>query len=62
MESYQWGEGGGRMGENVQGIRNINGRYKIDRGSLRRGNGEAKYLICTTHGHVLWKGEGNASG
>ena len=27
--------GRGRMGEKVQGIRNINGRYKIDRGRLR---------------------------
>ena len=25
----------GKMGEKVQGIRSINGRYKIDRGSLR---------------------------
>ena len=33
MEGYQWG--GGRMGEKVQGIRSINGRYKIDRGRLR---------------------------
>ena len=32
MEGYQWGEGMGRMGEKVQGIRGINGRYKIDRG------------------------------
>ena len=24
-----------RMGENIQGIRSINGRYKIDRGKLR---------------------------
>ena len=31
MEGYQWGGGGGRMGEKVQGIRSINGRYKIDR-------------------------------
>ena len=30
MESYQWGGGGGRMGEKVQGIRSINGRYKIE--------------------------------
>ena len=31
------GEGGGRVGigEKVQGIRSINGRYKIDRGRLR---------------------------
>ena len=26
-------EGEGEMGEKVQGIRSINGRYKIDRGS-----------------------------
>ena len=35
MEGYQWGGEGGRMGEKVQGIRSINGRYKIDRGRLR---------------------------
>ena len=35
MEGYQQGEGGDRMGEKVQGIRSINGRYKIDRGRLR---------------------------
>ena len=34
MEGYQWGGGVGRMGGNVQGIRNINGRYKIERGRL----------------------------
>ena len=27
--------GRGRMGEKVQGIRSINGRYEIDRGRLR---------------------------
>ena len=35
MQVYQWGGRGGRMGENVQGIRSINGRYKIDRERLR---------------------------
>ena len=35
MEGYQQGGGWGRMGKKVQGIRSINGRYKIDRGSLR---------------------------
>ena len=35
MEGYQWRGGGGRMEEKVQGIRNINGRYNIDRGRLR---------------------------
>ena len=29
------GEGSGENGEKVQGIRNINGRYEIDRGRLR---------------------------
>ena len=50
------------MGEKVQGIRNINGRYKIDRGEVKNSmrNGEAKELICMTHGHELrW---GNAGG
>ena len=32
MEGYQWGGAGERMGENVEGIRSIIGRYKIDRG------------------------------
>ena len=31
MEGYRWGGEGERMGEKVQGIRSINGRYKIDR-------------------------------
>ena len=35
MEGYQQGRGVARMGEKVQGIRSINGRYKIDRGRLR---------------------------
>ena len=35
MEGYQWRGGGRRMGGKIQGIRSINGRYKIDRGRLR---------------------------
>ena len=35
MEDYQWGGGGGRMGEKIQGIRSINGRYKINRGRIQ---------------------------
>ena len=31
MEDYQQRGGGGRIGEKVQGIRSINGRYKIDK-------------------------------
>ena len=42
-ESQKWrshgrlslGKGRGEVGEKVQGIRSINGRYKIDRGMLR---------------------------
>ena len=35
IEDYQLGEGRGRVGEKVQGLRSIIGRYKIDRGMLR---------------------------
>ena len=35
MQGYQWRGGAGRMGEKVQGVRSITGRYKIDRGRLR---------------------------
>ena len=35
MEGYQQGWEVRRMGEKVQGIRSIAGRYKIDRGRLR---------------------------
>ena len=35
LEGYQLGGGKGRMREKIQGIRSIDGRYKIDRGRLR---------------------------
>ena len=35
MEGYQRGGGEGRMGETVEGIISIIGRYKIDMGRLR---------------------------
>ena len=35
MEGYQQRGEVGRMGEKIQGIRSINGRYKIDRKRLR---------------------------
>ena len=35
MEGYQLGGGRGRFEEMVQGIRNIIGRYKQNRGKLR---------------------------
>ena len=32
MEGYQWKVGGWRMGGMIEGIRSINGKYKVDRG------------------------------
>ena len=44
MEGYQWGVGGGRMGEKVQGIRSINGRYKIDvKNNISNGRSHGTY-------------------
>ena len=62
-ESQKWRSHGGisigrgRMVEKVQGIRNIIGRYEID-GEVKNsiGNGEAKELLCTNHGHELRDG------
>ena len=51
------------MGEKVQGITSIISKYKIDRSRGRRevkhsvGNGAAKELTCTTHGHELRAGK-----
>ena len=54
MVGYWWRRGVGRMGEKVQGISSINGQYKIDEEVKNSvGNGEAKELICTTHGREL---------
>ena len=41
------------MGEKVQGIRSINGRYKIGKVKNSIGNGKAKELTCMTYGHEL---------
>ena len=52
------GETEGReWGQKIQGIRNIIGRYEID-GEVKNsiGNGEAKELLCTNHGHELRDG------
>ena len=47
------------MGEKVQGIRSINGRYKNRQGYVKNsiGNGDAQEVICMTHGHELRWGE-----
>ena len=41
----------------MHGLRRVIGRYKID-GDVKNsiGNGEAKELICMTHGHELREG------
>ena len=51
------------MGEKIQEIRSINGRYKID-GEVENsiGNGEVKELVCMTHGHELRSGNAGGRG
>ena len=50
------------MGKKAQGLRSTSGRYKTDRDVKKsRGNGEAKELICTTHGYEL-RGGGISGG
>ena len=65
MEGYQQGGEGGRMEEKAQGIRSINWQVQNRQGVKNCiGDGDAKELICTTHGHELkmgWGGE-NAGG
>ena len=66
-ESQKWrsyggfsaGKGGGRMRAKIQGIRSISAKYEIRQGKVNNsiGNGEAKELICTTHGRELRSGE-----
>ena len=55
MDGYQQGWGRKRIGEKVQGIRSINGKYKKDQGEVKNSIGtvEAKELICMTYGHEL---------
>ena len=47
------GRGREGMGDKVQGIRSINGRYKNREGDVKNsmGNAEAKELVYMTHGH-----------
>ena len=57
------GKGKVEDGGKVQRLRNIIGRYKID-GEVKNsiGNGEAKELICMTHGHELRQGNDGGRG
>ena len=54
-EGYWLGGGRGRLGENGAGIKKHNwkvqNRQVVVKNSI--GNGEAKELTCTTHGHEL---------
>ena len=53
------GRGREENGEKVQGIRSIKSRYTIDREvKSSMGNGEAKELVCMSHGHELRVGPG----
>ena len=42
MEGYEQGDRRERMGKNVQGIRSINGGYKIDRGEIKNSIGNVR--------------------
>ena len=62
MEGYQQGSGREREGEKVQ--RNKQHKWQVEnrQGEVKNSmeNGEAKELICMTHGHeLMW---GNDSG
>ena len=54
MKGYQWA-GGQRMGEKGTGNKKHKWQVKNRQGEFKNsiGNGEAKDLICTTHGHEL---------
>ena len=54
MEGYQWG-GGGRNAGKGTGNKKQNWQVQNRQGEVKYsiGNGEAKELICRTHGHEL---------
>ena len=64
MEDHQWGRGGERLGENIQGIKWVIGRYKNRQREVKNsmGNGDAKELTCMTHGHELRWGNDDGVG
>ena len=61
MESYKWGGKGGKSGE--KGTGNKKHKWQVQNrqreGKNIIGNGEAKDLVCTNHGHELkWGNDG----
>ena len=56
MEGYQWGGGGGECGWKGAGNKKHNSQVQNRQGEVKNnsmGNGEAKDLVCMTHGHGL---------
>ena len=55
MEGYQWGGGRRERGGKGTGNKNHNWQAQNRQGEVKNtmGNGEAKELIGTTHGHEL---------
>ena len=54
MEDYQWGEEGGNRGKGTGHKKHkwqVQNRWEEVKNII--GNGEAKDLICMTHGHEL---------
>ena len=65
MERYQWKVGRGENGEKGTGNKKHKWQVQNRQGEVKnsKGNGEAKELICTTHGHELkWKNAGGRVG
>ena len=55
FKGYQLGGGRWRMWEKLQGLRSTNWQVQNRQGDDKNcmGNGEAKELVCMTHGHDL---------
>ena len=64
MESYQWG--GEREKNGGKGTRNKKHKWQVKniQGEVKNsiGNGEAKELICTSHGHEQRQGNAGMRG
>ena len=55
MDGHRWEGRGERMGEKGTGKNKHNWQAQNIQGDVKKsiGNGEAKELLCTTHGHEL---------